>query len=315
MTIESASRAVRSLMERASGLPRPGVGSTGARHLHLAEIARHRPVAVARLYEAHTDALAILAEADLPVPDDMIYGVWASEGGPAPLRFDTSSKVLEGVKPFCSGVGIVDRALVSAQVDDGDRSVLLDVCVRPAATISTAGRAWATHALADTATTSVEFRQHRVVGVVGEPGWYLARPGFWHGACGPAAIWAGGATGLIDEANRRIDGDPHRLAHLGAMTAAAWTLRALLAQAGDEIDQDPTDVEAAELRARSLRWTVERSVHDVIDRFGRAFGPRPEVESSGVANRIHDLALYVRQHHAERELAVLARLADERGAP
>ncbi len=303
-------------MADARALPRPACGATAERHRQLVEVARTHDVSVARLYEAHVDALAILAEADREAPADILYGVWASEGGPAPLRFDPRRGRLEGTKPFCSGLGLVDRALVTARLDDeahGARgSVLVDTSVRPADTIAMSSAGWRSDALVDTATGAVDFHDHPGE-LVGQPDWYLERPGFWHGACGPAACWAGGAIGLVDEARVRIDDDPHRLAHLGAMVAAAWSLRALLTQAGNEIDREPTDTVAGERRARALRWTVERSVMDVIDRFGRGFGPRPQTESTAVAHRIADLQLYVRQHHAERELAVLARLASGTG--
>jgi hypothetical protein len=39
--------------------------------------------------------------------------------------------------------------------------------------------------------------------------WYLTRPGFWHGALGPAACWAGGAIGLIDAVCTLNKRDPH----------------------------------------------------------------------------------------------------------
>jgi len=313
---------VRSLMADALALPRPGCGATAERHRQLAEVARTHDVSVARLYEENKDALAILAEADREAPVDTLYGVWASEGGPSPLRYDPGRERLEGTKPFCSGLGLVDRALVTARIDrdtsswsapNGPRaSVLVDTSVRRADTIAMSSAGWRSNALVDTATGTVDFDDHPGK-LVGPPGWYLERPGFWHGACGPAACWAGGAIGLVDEARVRIDDDPHRLAHVGAMVATTWSLHALLVQAGHEIDREPTDTMAGERRARALRWTVERSVIDVIDRFGRGFGPRPQTESTAVAHRIADLQLYVRQHHAERELAVLGRLAPATG--
>jgi hypothetical protein len=151
--------------------------------------------------------------------------------------------------------------------------------------------------------------------VVGTAQWYLERAGFWHGACGPAACWAGGAIGLIDAAARLLDDDPHRSAHIGALIAAQWSLTALLDQAGDEIDRDPADRRAAELRARSLRYIVERTCTDVADRFSRAFGPRPFVSDGAVSQRFADLHLYMRQHHGERELGAIAYLVHSSSPP
>ena len=57
-------------------------------------------------------------------------------------------------------------------------------------------------AFAETSTATTVFRDYPIseANFVGSPGWYLDRPGFWHGACGPASCWAGGAQGLIDYA-------------------------------------------------------------------------------------------------------------------
>ena len=60
-------------------LPLPGAGETPRRHEALLEIARE-DLSVARLAEAHTDALAILAEANCGAPDAALFGVWASDG-------------------------------------------------------------------------------------------------------------------------------------------------------------------------------------------------------------------------------------------
>jgi hypothetical protein len=58
----------------------PATGATGQRHAALAQLARIEPVDLARLAEAHADALAIMAEAGCaPVPAST-YGVWAASG-------------------------------------------------------------------------------------------------------------------------------------------------------------------------------------------------------------------------------------------
>jgi hypothetical protein len=84
-------------------------------------------------------------------------------------------------------------------------------------------------------------------------------------------------------------------------------LRAVLDEAGRQIDADPRGIHAAEVRARSLRHVVERSASEVIDRFGRAFGPRPLTTEAATAQRLADLHLYLRQHHGERDLEELGR--------
>ncbi len=320
----SAADTVRSLLEsRVLDLPDPGSGRTAERHVALFDIARTHPVSVARIVEAHTDATSILHAADRTPRDSALYGVWASAGSSDGTRIDrrcrevseTSSPptVINGTKPFASGLGIVDRALVTAawgahsDSSAASASVLVDVDVTPCSSIVTDLTAWSTPALAESATGSVRFDEHPVDDneVIGEPGWYLERVGFWHGACGPAACWAGAAAGLVDAAEHIVDADPHRRAHLGAMRSDVWALRAMLASAGREIDDDPDDGSRAQQRALALRHQVERTSTDILDRFGRAFGPRPFAHDADVNQRWLDVHLYLRQDHGERDLAVL----------
>ncbi len=302
---------VRSLLDSgALDLTDPGGGATSTRLAELSVIARRGSVSVARLVEAHTDAVAILHEADRVPEPGAFYGVWASQTTTAGVVLDESGTTIRGSMGFASGLGIVDRALVTTRTSDG--TVLVDVDVRHGGGDSVVGDVggWASPALVDTATGSVAFVDHPVAvsDVLGDPGWYLRRPGFWHGACGPAACWAGAAQGLVDVSSRLVDDDPHRRAHHGALVAHDWTLASLLDAAGRQLDAEPGDVAVGERVARSLRFAVAGICRDVMDRFGRAFGPRPYVQDPDAAQRVVDLDLYIKQHHAERELPHIANL-------
>jgi len=95
-------------------LPLPGSGATAARHQCLPEVGRE-DLSLAKLAEAHWDAVAILVEAGREPQPGAVYGVWASEIPTQALTLDSSAHTLSlaGKKPFCSGLGIVDRALVT----------------------------------------------------------------------------------------------------------------------------------------------------------------------------------------------------------
>jgi alkylation response protein AidB-like acyl-CoA dehydrogenase len=238
------------------------------RHRRLTEIAR-ADLSLARLAEAHTDALAILAEAGRrPLPG--LYGVWAAESAGGGVRLDRTSgrKSLTGTKMFCSGAGIVDRALITISTPEPR---LMDVSLRDfPETIEIDESTWKSSAFADTQTATVSFTKTPVCleTLMGGENWYVERPGFWHGACGPAACWAGGAIALVDYALSQSRRDPHTMAHLGGMCAAAWGLWALLDQAGEQIDCSPADVMKAKLRALSLRHLVEQACADILTRLG-----------------------------------------------
>ncbi len=299
-------------------LPAPAGGGTAWRWRALHRWARTGSVSVARLAEAHLDALAILAESgtahapDGPGAPGGLYGVWASGGAPGELRFERGSGTLSGVKRFCSGLGIVSRALVTAD-DERGATWLLDIDLTAGSTLRTEPGPWATPALADTATGSLHVARHPARPVEA-PGWYLARPGFWHGAIGPAACWAGAAAGLVDQAEILAGDDPYQRAAQGELRAWDLTCRALLDAAGRSSDAAPGDGTAARYRALATRHSIERAATAMADRFSQAFGPRPFVTETGTgtgtgtAQRIADLHLYLRQHHGERDLAQLASL-------
>jgi hypothetical protein len=289
-------------------LPFPGSGETATRHQRLLAFGRE-DLSLARLAEAHVDALAILAEAHCPADPTALYGVWASEAPGHCLRLDCSAGGLElnGSKAFCSGAGIIDRALVTVSVPE---QRLVDVDLRAnRCNMVIDGSAWIASAFAETGTATVKFGRTVTSReqVIGGPRWYLERPGFWHGACGPAACWAGGAIGLVDYARSQSQQDPQTLAHLGALYAGAWGMRAHLDSAGFEIDESPTDAEAACTRALTVRHLIEQASSDVLRRFARAYGPRPLAFDRETSRRYHELDLYIRQSHAERDLESLGR--------
>jgi hypothetical protein len=296
---------LRSLV--AEDLPLPGAGSTPLRHQRLMEIGRE-DLTLARLAEAHWDAVAILAEAGRgPIPNQL-YGVWASEkpGEALELISSPSGLSVTGSKMFCTGAGLVDRVLVTVGIPE-DSLVEIDL-ERNAPNVRFEGAGWITKAFEEAKTSRATFDEAIVseADVVGGPGWYIGRTGFWHGACGPAACWAGGAIGLVDFAMQQKRDDAHTLAHLGAMYATQWGLRSYLDQAGREIDADPTNAGEAEVRALSLRHLIEQLCTDVLHRIPRAFGPFPLAMDEAVSLRYQELDLYLRQSHAERDLERLA---------
>lgn len=285
-------------------LPYPGEGRTAQRLDRLYALAE-RDLSLARLVEAHTDALAILHESGRPAHTGL-YGVWAAEG--PSLHLDGGR--IDGRKAFCTGAPIVDRALVTVLTADGPQLLDLPVAGNPCIDIDTDEWVGPAFAATETATITVTALRLEREDLVGGPGWYLQRPGFWHGALAPAACWAGGAAPLVDAvaAHAAERPDPHRDAHLGAMLSARWRSRQLLHAAAASIDAEPTDGALAHRVALLCRHEVEQATGELLDRFGRAMGPRPYAFDAALALRISEVQLYRRQCHAERDLAALAAL-------
>jgi alkylation response protein AidB-like acyl-CoA dehydrogenase len=290
-------------------LPLPAAGRTSERLRLLADTARE-DLSLAKLAEAHWDAVAILAEAGRTPEPDALYAVWASEipGQALQLKRTSGGYELSGNKPFCSGIGMVDRALVTVGLPE---QLLVEVDLRKNEDrIDADLEMWKVDAFRSTQTGAITFLNSRLSpnAPVGASGWYLERPGFWHGACGPAACWAGGVAGLLDVALESKRDDSHTLAHLGAMQASVWGMYSMLRQAGDEIDGAPCDTKAGQVRALQLRHLIEQMGAEILQRFARAYGPFPLSMDEKTARRHQEAALYMRQSHAERDLEGLGRL-------
>ena len=133
-----------------------------------------------------------------------------------------------------------------------------------------------------------------------------------------AACWYGGARAVaqtLAAAAAKRDVGPHALAHLGAVDIGLRTTRAALGQAADEIDADPRDRSGAgPLRALRVRTLTEAVASDVLARTGRALGAGPLGHDEGHSRAVADLTVYLRQHHAESDLAHLGEQVAAQGA-
>lgn len=298
-------------------LPLPGHGDTLRRYEALAEVGAH-DLCVAKLVEPHHDAVAILTELGGCAPGpDSVWAVWAAEPPHARLsaRQDADGWLLSGSKAFCSGAAVVTHALVTASSDDGARLFAVDVSSGlQASAIELGAEDWTGHGMRRAGTRTLTLQDVRAlpVGGVGE---YVDRPGFWHGAVGVAACWLGGAravAGLLERTAGRRELDPHAAAHLGAMTARLDAATAHLHAVASAFDADPPDQRGlARRHAQSVRATAMATAEDVMVRTAHALGPAPLAFNTEHAQRVADLQVFIRQHHAERDLAELGRLVGE----
>lgn len=318
---ESLGARLREVAPRLSALEGPGRGQTARRFAELWTLGEE-DLSLGRLGEAHADATAILREADRPDLLCGTWGVWAAEGPASTVTVTeqpSGAQLLTGDKLWCSGATILERALVSVRLPGGEPAL---AAVDLATDGVTVGRAeeWVSPAFAATGTRTVHFAVELPPDrLVGGPRWYLERPGFWLGAVGVAAVWAGGASGLVAELAPTWRDEPHARAHLGAADATIWSLRATLTAAAAEIDDAAGSEPSAAGRRRALRvrHLVDDGVTSVVNHVTRALGPGVLAHRADISRRIAELQLYVRQGHAERDLDQLGSLVADaaRGGP
>lgn len=293
-------------------LPQPGDGATLQRWQMLAEVAGH-DLSLAKLYESHTDAIAILRELETNYLQRRGIGaVWAAEPPYARVRIthdEHGSTRLSGTKAWCSGAVQIDWALLTAWGEQEQPQLVIVDLQQPQVGVGSQG--WQAVGMASTASVNVTFEQAPAQ-LVGAPGDYLNRPGFWQGGAGIAACWYGAARGLAEYlkhfCQKRQD-DPHARAHLGAVDAAMTSAAAALRECAHWIDANPeTD---AQLPVRRVRAHVEQAAEQVLHHVGRAMGATPFCRDARFARLAADLPVFMRQSHAERDLAALGQLVAE----
>ncbi|MFI5615606.1 acyl-CoA dehydrogenase [Amycolatopsis sp. NPDC051903] len=297
-TVEWVAAELRTLLRTgALELPVPGHGGLAHRWAALAAHGR-RDLALARLAEGHTDAVAILAEAGRKPEPGALYGVWAAKSGGTGAVLDRGR--LSGTVRFCSGLTTLDRALVAA----GDRLVEVDL---GAPGVVRHPEAWQALGMDASDSGDVVFDSVSVASdaVIGPPGWYVERPGFVFGGTGVAAVWLGGAAGVLDVVRDvlRERADEHQLADFGALHTAVASADALLTATAAVLEDAPDPV----LLNDTCRASVEHAAREVLHHAPRITGPAPMCRNRGFSQRLADLQVFVRQHHGDRDLAALGR--------
>ena len=298
-------------------LPQPGGRATLLRWQALAAVAEH-DLSLAKLYEGHTDALAILQELRDPPPErsNDTWGVWAAESPGARTVIEPASHGrvrLRGRKGWCSGAGHLSHGLLTAWTTDGTGPQLVQVAMRQCG-IAIDATQWQALGMAGSASVDVIF-DGALADLVGQSEAYLTRPGFWHGGAGIAACWYGGARALaavLREQSAPAASSspafvgvhpPFRLAALGKVDLALQATAAVLREAASWIDDHPLqDASGVALRAR---LQAKSCASTVLDEAGGSLGAAAFCRNARFARVAADLPVFVRQTHAERDFTAL----------
>ncbi|SJN37909.1 Acyl-CoA dehydrogenase/oxidase domain protein [Microbacterium esteraromaticum] len=295
----------------------PGSGRTAGRWSALATAAS-LDVAAARVLEPHLDALAIIAEAQatgslarealdaIGADESASWGVYAAEG-PISLTAEANGDGtwrLDGTKSWCSLAGRLSHALVTAWVNNDERQ-LFAVSLRHPSVEAQIGP-WVARGLSGIVSAAVDFHNTPAV-PVGDAGWYLKRPGFHWGGMGVAAVWWGGVLPVADALGRaasRSGADQIAQMLHGEADAHLWATRVVLTDAAARIDASAGD---ARVLAQRVRAVTAHAAERVLTLADHGLGPGPLTTDEEHARRVSDLRIYLRQDHAERDLARLGR--------
>ncbi|MFC0358624.1 hypothetical protein CYJ76_04925 [Kytococcus schroeteri] len=268
-----------------------------------------------RLAEGHADAVRVLAQAGRTPEPGALYGVWASRSrGSGPVaRPVPGGWEVSGELRFASGVGVLDRALVTA-VDAEGTHRLLDL---PVAGWEGDPASWPVTAMATSRSWTVPVRTTCAASAeVGAPGWYLARPAFLPGGVGVAAVWWGATVRVAREAGRFGAGappSPERARRHGLVRTELVAAGAVLQEAGRRLEElmPPGSMgewdalgagtrEALAGLSQEVRAVVASAGTRVLGHVRVLGGAVGLAQDEDLARSVADLEVYLAQHPADR---------------
>jgi hypothetical protein len=298
-----------------------GEGPAGASALlDLLQLLGEASLPVARLFEAHVNALQLVCRyggASLvqrcarDAVAGELFALWVTDPPADGLALNAAADglVLTGGKAFCSGAGSATRALVTAATESGIRMLIASVApgsrVLPSA-IKLSGMRAATTGSMDLSGICVP-----ADALLGDAGDYLREPVFSAGAWRSAAAALGGLTALVkihrEEILRRgRAGDPHQQARFGALVIAHETARLWMRQAALRGCLED-DSEAAIVAYINLaRLAVETACLDAMRLSQRSLGLGAFIAGHEAERICRDLATYLRQPAPDEVLAKAA---------
>ena len=260
-------------------------------------------LSLGRLFEGHVNARHLIEIHAAPelrskclrqMEEGWLFGVWGADGArPVTATGDR----LSGDKRFASGLGHVDRAIVSATSPQGQRLFVVDA----GDTSRHDPGAWRMSGMQDS--RSGGFDCEGLTGqLLGGPDIYTREPHFLGGTWRIAAVTLGGTVGLLERAAAALrergqeEAEPHllRLSPIAGRVLSAWPaiLRAGDVACGEDGMAAP---EAAAARSLSVRLLSEEIGQDAIAAVERSVGLSMFDEADRIGRMARDLACYMRQ--------------------
>ena len=277
-------------------------------------------LAIGRLFEAHVNAVALLARFGHPslleraaedAAEGRLLALWVTDPRTNQLRASRDG-ILHGGKAFCSGAGYAGRAVVTALTPEGD--------IRLAYVSTLTARAERLdgnmHGMRAAVTGRVSFEGCPIAEQdwIGAPGDYLREPDFSAGAWRTSAVTCGGLEALTDHAMRPLvargrAADPHQQARMGRLwiaqeTALLWLDRAAAASDTQfSPDQDASEIVAT---VNFARIAIETACLEAMTLVERSVGLAAFLQPEPIERIRRDLATYLRQPAADDVLTEAA---------
>jgi len=280
---------------------------------------------VGRIFEGHFNAAQLICEYGTERQietfstdasrENHLFGVWNTEAGDGVKIIPAGNGKfrLEGAKTFASGVGFVNRPIVTGRLPEGGWQMFVAPMDRIETKIDDSW--WQPIGMQSSRSfrvdfTGIEIEENQLIGKADD---YYRQPFFGGGAIRFAAVQLGAAELLFDLTReflrelRRTD-DAFQQMRLGEMAIAVEMGNLLLEKAAaifDEylIDKNPLKTAKVLNYAGIFRTAIEQICQDVIILAERSIGSRGLMKPYHFERVIRDLKMYLRQAAPDATLA------------
>jgi alkylation response protein AidB-like acyl-CoA dehydrogenase len=266
----------------------------------LLTLAGRGNLSVGRIFEAHVNALHLIARYGGVRDDNRLYALWVTDPPSNGLRMRRAGRriLLHGGKQFCSGAGYATGSLVTATDENGDTRMLvlplgIGERVTPLPSPLQGMRAAVTGA--------VDFSGCEVStdAILGGPGDYLREPDFSAGAWRGSAVALGGLIALLDHAIPQLQASgrfgPHGQARVGEALIARETSRMWVDSAARAAEDSSADRGHRVASVGLARIAVETACLDAMRLIQRSLGLSSFRQGNPVELICRDLSTYLRQ--------------------
>ncbi|MFD2287055.1 acyl-CoA dehydrogenase [Pedobacter petrophilus] len=237
-----------------------------------------------------------------------LFGVWNTQAADG-ISFlaDGSDFIIKGSKTFCSGAAIVNRALISGDIDrNGEKGwqlLIINMEDLPQGRIDR--KSWKPLGMKASGSYKVDFSGYRITekDLLARPGTYLTQPYFNAGAIRFAAVHLGGAEAIAEHTlsylkELRRTEDPFQQMRIYNIMSELTTGQLWLNRTGKYYDKWV----AAESQDQALiafsnmtRTVIEEICLKIMDESNRCVGARGLMEPFALERLHRDLTFYLRQ--------------------
>lgn len=273
-------------------------------------------LAVGRLFEAHVNALRLVAVRGTPaqlcraaalVQLGGLFGLWVTDPQEDALRA-TADGYLHGGKAFCSGAGQLRHVVVTLRDPAGAvRLAMLPTAGAVATPLPTRMQGMRA---ATTGRIAFDGLPINSEAWIGRPDDYMAEPDFSAGAWRTSAVTCGGLEALLRFAMAQLvargrDTSPHQRARMGRAWIAQETALLWLSRAAEAAECAAATMDAV-ATVGFARIAIEDACFAVMHLVERSLGLAAFMQPSPIERVRRDLATYLRQPAADEVLTQAA---------